>query len=132
MSKYVFSSLNTKKYRTEKTPYLDTFYVVLKKIFNLLLLLKLMNHSAWTVSVSELFRSAFYYIRIRDSPYPSVFSVNAGKYGPDQLRIRTRFYAVSRWKQCRVNAHFYTGENLLKKILTKRILTQSIEKKAFW
>ena len=42
----VFFGLNAEKYRTEKTPYLDTFYAVLKKIFNLLLLLKLMNHSA--------------------------------------------------------------------------------------
>ena len=95
----VFSGPNAEKYRTEKTPYLDTFYALLKKIFNLLLPLKLMNHSAWTVSVFGVIP-----VRIllhsdwilRDSSYPSVFSVNAGKYGPDQLRIRTRFYAVSR------------------------------------
>ena len=46
-----------------------------------------------SVRISEIFWSAFSRIGLNTERY-SVFNPNAGKYGPEKLRIRALFHAV--------------------------------------
>ena len=50
------------------------------------------TYTVWKVYVLEVFLACIFphsnWLR-RDTPYLSVFSLNAGKYGPEKLRIRT-------------------------------------------
>ena len=64
------------KLRTNTAWKVSVFGVLLVRIFLGVFLVRIFPHSDW--------------IR-RDTPYVSIFIANAGKYGPEKLRIRTLF-----------------------------------------
>ena len=68
--------------------------------------------SAWKVSVFGVFLVLIFpyldWIR-RDTPYPSVFSPNAGKYRPEKLWMRTLFV---QWEICYSCLLFYLHDKM--------------------
>ena len=73
-------------------------------------------NTAWKVSKYGVFLVRFFpysdWIR-RNTPYLLVFSLNAGKYGPDKLRIRTVFTQLKLTKRylnsdCRKVKNFFS------------------------
>ena len=80
-----------------------------KKFFSL--------HIAWKASVFSIFPHSLWMRRY--TPCLSVFSPNAGKYGPEKLRIRTIF------KQC----HGFCGDiSNIKSVVIEYIKVFSFEK----
>ena len=85
----VFSP-NAGKYGPEITPYLDTFHTVQYCV-------KRFRIRSYSGPHSSQIFPHLDWIR-RDTEYLSVFSPNAGKYGPEKLRILTRFtYWMGVW-----------------------------------
>ena len=91
---YFVLTPNLGKYEPERTPYLETFYAVKitsnkKWVFPLKIFLFKVNKYAiceWKCSHLNCVES----VRISEF-FWFVFSLNAGKYGPKKLRIRTLF-----------------------------------------